>query len=426
MFVREVGAAFSKSSALCAAYQDEYSDDHYLLHSIGFLSPPLPRTVVDIRWTSFFDAACIVMDAWELILPFMKKVAKEHTSLCIKSKKVLNLANTVASSDMSLVREKLRTVLYALNHFMKVLKLFESNDATGPNVFDAVESLQTLVASKHEAAISSKNHLENWKAKSLVYEELDEILLSHEQVTGIPPKERAFSEKRIQETFLCAIEFWERAWKKWREVMQDHTENQFESGNFWDLIRFFNPVHMSLHVKNVERKDSIKQDLMHEFPCLKHDHLREELSKYMCCCETMCASSDIQAWATPPATTILPHLSTFVLDLMCFIPSTAAVERSFSIMGCNDTPKRSRLAPERLGAMNLLRANRDFIFRTQIGRIFGTDQSINLGEMKRTKSCSSNSSGRVSWNRWSWGHLLEKASDEIAGRPPWVDDEESV
>jgi len=189
-----------------------------------------------------------VAPAWELIVPFMKKVAKEHTSLGIKSKKVLNLANTVASSDMGLMREKLRTVLYALNHFMKVLTFFESIGAIGPNVFDVVESLETLVASKHEVATSSKNHLETWKTKSVVYEELDEILLSHEQVTGIPPKERGFSEKWIQETFQCAIEFWERAWKKWKEVMQDHTEHQFEGGNFWDLIRFFNPVHMSSHV----------------------------------------------------------------------------------------------------------------------------------------------------------------------------------
>jgi hypothetical protein len=64
---------------------------------------------------------------------------------------------------------------------MKVLKFFESVKATGPNVFDAVELLQTLVASKHEVATSSKNHLENWKIKSVVHEELDEILLSHEQ-----------------------------------------------------------------------------------------------------------------------------------------------------------------------------------------------------------------------------------------------------
>jgi hypothetical protein len=58
------------------------------------------------------------------------------------------------------------------------------------------------------------------------------------------------------------------------------------------------------------------------------------------------------------------------------------------------------------------------------GRVFGTDLSIDTGEMKRTKSCSANSSVRVSWNCWSWVHLIEKASDEIAGRLPCVDDEE--
>ena len=115
MFGRKVGAVFSKSSALCAAYQEEYSDNHYLLHSIGFLSPPLPQTVIDIRWASFFDAACIVMDAWELIVPFMKKVAKEHTSP---------------------------------RYQVQVLKFFESIESiesTGLNVFDAVESLQTHI-----------------------------------------------------------------------------------------------------------------------------------------------------------------------------------------------------------------------------------------------------------------------------------------
>jgi hypothetical protein len=88
-------------------------------------------------------------------------VAKVHTSLGIKS-------NNMASSDMGLVKEKLQTVLYALNHFMKVLAFFESIGAIAPNVFDAVESLETLVASEHEVATSSKNHLENWKTKKSV------------------------------------------------------------------------------------------------------------------------------------------------------------------------------------------------------------------------------------------------------------------
>jgi hypothetical protein len=54
---------------------------------------------------------------------------------------------------------------------MKVLTFFESIGAIGgPSVFDALASLQTLVASKHEVATSSNNHLENWKTKkSVVY-----------------------------------------------------------------------------------------------------------------------------------------------------------------------------------------------------------------------------------------------------------------
>jgi hypothetical protein len=78
-------------------------------------------------------------------------------------------------------------------------------------------------------------------------------------------------------------------------------------------------------------------------------------SKYMCCCEMMRIHSNVQL--ITPATTILPCLSSFVLNLMCFMPSIADVERFLSITGCNDTLMSCSLAPERLGAINVLHAN---------------------------------------------------------------------
>eukprot|EP01028_Stygiella_incarcerata_P003279 TRINITY_DN1642_c0_g6_i1.p1 TRINITY_DN1642_c0_g6~~TRINITY_DN1642_c0_g6_i1.p1 ORF type:complete len:149 (+),score=35.30 TRINITY_DN1642_c0_g6_i1:1396-1842(+) len=108
---------------------------------------------------------------------------------------------------------------------------------------------------------------------------------------------------------------WELTRAKCTDVFLEHTDGQFEEGKMCDAMRYFSPAFMEKAETSSEAKIRIQEMLWENFRILK---LREELSKYLCCACNMGHDDIVKSWTTPPGTNVLPNLSAFILELMCF------------------------------------------------------------------------------------------------------------
>ena len=137
---------------------------------------------------------------------------------------------------------------------------------------------------------------------------------------------------------------------------------------------------------------------MHEFPYLKHDHLRDELSKYMCCRKTMCASSGMDNPASDNNSSSSLHLC---VRSDVFHSFNSGCGEIFLYHGMQWHTEEVQTNSRTTWCHEFATGESRFYYSNTDWSCLGTDGLIDRGEMKGTKSCSSKSSGRVSWNRWS-------------------------
>eukprot|EP01028_Stygiella_incarcerata_P011597 TRINITY_DN66173_c0_g1_i1.p1 TRINITY_DN66173_c0_g1~~TRINITY_DN66173_c0_g1_i1.p1 ORF type:complete len:304 (+),score=70.85 TRINITY_DN66173_c0_g1_i1:1346-2257(+) len=263
-------------------------------------------------------------------------------------------------------------LLSLLLEFVPKIRFFEGEVFF--KTFSKLQELDISLRSSQDVAKRAQSVVEKFGSGTATSADSQELVGLHGELTRCKDIQIVLPTSILCQQVEIASAFWNAAAAKWKDVLKDHTEGQFQEGGMWDALQYFDPSVLNASVDKKRVRDLLEE----HFAVIKHDPcVKDEFSKYMACYGNMIQDDVIKAWTSPPATTVLPNLSDIVRQMMCFIPSTAAVERSFSIMKHNSAPSRSNLSASRLGALDILRCNQDYISRTQLGdvpsAVFRTD-----------------------------------------------------
>eukprot|EP01028_Stygiella_incarcerata_P004156 TRINITY_DN1879_c0_g1_i1.p1 TRINITY_DN1879_c0_g1~~TRINITY_DN1879_c0_g1_i1.p1 ORF type:complete len:764 (-),score=202.03 TRINITY_DN1879_c0_g1_i1:386-2623(-) len=359
--VKNIASAFSKSARLSSIYSLHFRNSAMRLESIGSTTPLIPKPILKDRWFSWYDTACVVMDAWELLVPFFQEIEKGEVEYNPKSKKIKKVLSILNAIDPMLLREKLRAVLTSMTPFIGLLEFFHLDEPISVHVYQRIHDFSAVIETRKVDAGKTSHAIEKiGDQHMLIAGEDDEFQHLYDTLVGCAPLEGPTGVAHMTSILKSMAAFWNACHEKWMEVLMSHSLQQFWEGGFWHAMQYFHPQRMA-EVGTMEEKEKVKSYMLAAFPLLKEKNLLGELDRYIENCLHMVAEPLLLSWVNSG---ISPEFAKIVLDVLCFVPSTAAAEVSFTSMGLDGSA--ASLAPERLEAINLLRANEDYIFNVQM------------------------------------------------------------